>query len=358
MSGLLDLQTWSLAAVIGAFAASAGIIAFLGTRLAGVADQLADRGRLGEALMGGLLLGAVTSLSGSVLSITAALNNNPDLALSNAFGGMAAQTLFLAVADIVYRRANLEHAAASVENLMQGALLVVVLAVALMAAFSPPWTLFWIHPGTPVLLLAYGCGMWLVHKGRESPMWRPTQTDETREDVPEKSHEKLSLPKLWGAFALLGGVLAACGWSLQYLATAIVARTGLDSVIMGALFTSVATSLPELVTTIAAVRRGALTLAMSGIIGGNAYDTLFAAFSDVAYLPGSIYHTLDARMLFWIALNILMIGVLLLGMLLRQRRGIGNIGFESFVVIVLYIVGVAVLFAMREPVAEVAAAAG
>jgi hypothetical protein len=38
-------------------------------------------------------------------------------------GGIAAQTALLVIADKVYRPANLEHAAASVTNLINGALL-------------------------------------------------------------------------------------------------------------------------------------------------------------------------------------------------------------------------------------------
>lgn len=91
-----------------------------------------------------------------------------------------------------------------------------------------------------------------------------------------------------------------------------------------------------MVTTIAAVRRGALTLAVGGIIGGNAYDTLFTAFSDIAYRQGSVYHAISETLLFWLALTVLMTGVLLMGLIRREEMGVGRIGFESFVILVLY----------------------
>lgn len=56
--------------------------------------------------------------------MTAAYEGYPKLAVSNTIGGIAAQTAFLAIADIDYRKANLEHAAASIANMMQGTLLV------------------------------------------------------------------------------------------------------------------------------------------------------------------------------------------------------------------------------------------
>jgi cation:H+ antiporter len=111
---------------------------------------------------------------------------------------------------------------------------------------------------------------------------------------------------------------------------------------VGALLTATVTSLPELVTTIAAIRRGALQLAVGGIIGGNTFDVLFLALSDVAYTDGSIYHAVGERVLFWIVLAILMTSVLLLGLLRRERHGVANIGFESSFILGLYAAGVAV----------------
>ena len=87
---------------------------------------------------------------------------------------------------------------------------------------------------------------------------------------------------------------------------------------MGLLLTATATSLPELVTSVAAVRRGALTLAVGGIIGGNAFDTLFTAASDIAYREGSIYKQMDDGLLLWVSL-LLLFGLLLVHLRLLLR---------------------------------------
>ncbi len=137
------------------FIASAIVIGFVGFKMARFADELADRTGLGEAIVGAVLLGASTSIPGITASVVSAIDGFPSMALSNAFGGIAAQTTFLAVADITYRKVNLEHAAASVENMMQGSLLIALLGV-LFLALSGPQISFWgIHPATPILLLSY-----------------------------------------------------------------------------------------------------------------------------------------------------------------------------------------------------------
>jgi cation:H+ antiporter len=333
--------------LLAIFLLCATVIGVCGTRLAAVVDALADRAGFGEALTGAVLLGAVTSLSGSVLSVTAALEGQADLALSNAYGGIAVQTVFLTVADLSYRRVNLEHAAASAENILQGALLICLLAILLSASYSPDITVLGVHPATLILLAGYGYGIHLTYRARRAPMWRPKLTSETREDIPEEQNEGMNLSRLLVSFLILALILGVTGWLLQRVAGALVERTGVSALIVGMLFTSLATSLPELVTTVAAVRRGAVTLAFSGIIGGNAYDTLFAAFADIAYRPGSIYHAGDGLLLFWLAIAVLMTAVLIMGMLVREKRGIANIGFESSLVLLIYIASVIILVLER-----------
>ncbi|MDN3523207.1 sodium:calcium antiporter [Halomonas ramblicola] len=329
----------SLGMALLLFGGCALVIAVAGTRLTGIVDALADRTGLGEAIAGAVLLGMATSLSGLVVSVSAALADRPTLAMSNALGGIAVQTLFLTVADLIHRRANLEHAAASLGNLLQGGLLICLLSLVLVGRFAPDWTLWQVHPVTPLLLIAYLFGLRLVDRSRDNPMWRPAQTRETQPDIPDAQAERRSALRLWGGFALLATLLGVGGWLLERSASVIAEQTGLGQSVVGALMTAVVTSLPELVTSVAAVRRGALTLAVAGIIGGNAFDTLFVAAADIAYRGGSVYHAIPDRVSLWIALSLLMTGILLVGMLHRQRRGPARIGFESVGIIACYLVG-------------------
>ncbi|TFH84851.1 sodium:calcium antiporter [Billgrantia azerbaijanica] len=335
--------TLSLGLALLLFAGCTAVIAIAGTRLAGIVDDLADRTGLGEAIAGAVLLGMATSLSGMVVSVSAALADRPTLAMSNALGGIAVQTLFLTIADVTYRRANLEHAAASLGNLLQGGLLLCLLSLVLVGRFAPDWTLWQVHPVTPLLLLGYLFGQRLVDRSRDNPMWRPAQTRETQPDVPDPRARRRSALRLWGSFALLASLLGVSGWLLERSASVIAQETGLGQSVVGILMTAVVTSLPELVTSVAAVRRGALTLAVGGIIGGNAFDTLFVAAADLAYRGGSVYHAIPDSVALWVALSLLMTAILLVGMLHRQRRGPAHIGFESVAVIACYLAGVLAL---------------
>lgn len=319
------------------------VIAFAGTRIARIVDHLADRTGIGEAAAGALLLGGATSLGGSVLSVTAAWNGHAELATSNALGGIAVQTFFLAIADMAYRKANLEHAAASLPNMLQNGLLIALLALITLAPKLPGVTIGGVHPVTPILVALYLYGIRLSQGARNAPMWRPSITGETRQDMPEEASAMPSLARLWTEFALLMVVLGLAGLMLEPAATTISARTGLTQTIVGVMLTAVGTSIPELVTSVAAVRRGALTLAVGGIIGGNAFDTLFMAASDIAYREGSIYHAMPPATEFWVPLTLLMSAFLIMGLIRRERQGPGGIGVESMAILILYLLGVAVL---------------
>ena len=334
-----DLGESSLALALGLFVAAAGAILLVGTRLTAVADALADRTGLGEAVVGAVLLGAATSLSGIVASVTAAADGRAELAVSNAVGGIAAQTVFLVVADVAYRRANLEHAAASPANLAQGALLVTLLAVPLLALSGPNVSFFGVHPATPLLIAGYLFGLRVISNAHTEPMWGATKTPETQDEEEEDTEEGVdegSLAGLWVRFVLFAAAIGSAGWVVARTGSNIAEQTGLTDALVGAFLTAVVTSLPELVTSVAAVRRGALTLAVGGIIGGNAFDTIFLAFSDVAYRGGSIYHAVSEQQTFLVSLTVMLTGLLLLGLLRREKHGIANIGFESFLILVLY----------------------
>ncbi|MEM5518545.1 sodium:calcium antiporter [Henriciella sp. AS95] len=316
------------------FAIATLVVAGAGIRITTLADRLADRTGLGEAVFGGILLGASTSLSGIVTSLTAALDGQASLAVSNAVGGIAAQTTFLVLADLIYRRVNLEHAAADANNMLMAATLMLLVSLPLAAAFSPEFTIFAIHPVSLLLFLVYLFAARAAVSMRNRPMWRPQSTDETRSDDPdEAAASRHSLTSMLVRFTLLSLVLAVCGYGIARSGSVISAEFGISQTVVGALMTAVATSLPELVTTLAAVRRGALQLAVGGIIGGNVFDVLFLSISDAAYRDGSIYHAMTQADELMMVGALIITAILLMGLIMREKRGIG---FEGIAILATY----------------------
>ena len=334
-----ELAALSDIALFGVLAVAGLVILVVGTRLAAVAQALAVATGLGEAMIGGALLGASTSLSGTATSISAASAGHTDLAIGNAIGGIAVQTFFLAIADLTHRGANLEHAAASPENMANAALLTLLLASVLLLPYTPAdWLLLGVHPGSVLLLGVWVAGLYAVAGIRARPMWLPRRTRDTRlEPGPDRGWHREGRALLASRFVILALAMVAAGWVVAEAGLETAARFDARQSLVGVMLTAILTSLPELVTTLAAVRRGALQLAVGGIIGGNTFDVLFLSFSDAAYREGSVYHVMPADVTFWIVLTIAMTAVLSFGLVKRERHGPGNIGVESAVVILLYL---------------------
>lgn len=87
-----------------------------------------------------------------------------------------------------------------------------------------------------------------------------------------------------------------------------------------------------------AVRIGALTLAVSNIVGGNSFDVLFVFAADLSFVDGSVYHAVDGDALFLLSLTVILTALLAAGMLSRERR---HIGFEGIAILGFYALGIA-----------------
>ena len=343
---LLDVSAWPLWGIVVSFLAAAGVIAWAGTVLTRAADVFADLTGIGEALVGAVLLGAMTSLAGVVTSLVAAADGYPSLSVGNAIGGVAIQTAFLAVADVAYRRANLEHAAASLPNLMNSALLLGLLVLLLVVIVLPEVTVWGISPGSPLVLVAYMAGVALAHRASEKPLWRPVNTRDTVADEPEADLDGYSLPGVTTKLLVSGAFVAAAGYLISQTGAEIADRTPLSQGFVGSLFTAFATSLPELVVSVQAVRRGALTLAVGNIVGGNSFEVLVVAVADFVYRDGSILHAATQSQAFIVGLTALLMAVLQIGLLYRQRHGVAGIGWESALIIVLFLGGYGILYTL------------
>ncbi|GAA2254094.1 cation transporter [Streptomyces ruber] len=335
---------WTLGWSAAVFLLATCVTVVCSVRLATLGDTLADRTGWGEALFGAVFFGLVTSLSGIVMTAVTAAGDQPGLAYSNAVGGIAAQTLALAVADGFHRKVNLEHAAASVQNMMFGCLLIVLLGIALMATFSPDVTVLGVHPASLVLVGLYAGGLRLIRAQSSTPMWEAVETTETLPDVPDEEQAAgRSTAALWAEFIGIAAVVMIGGWAVAHAAEGIVEGTGLSAGFVGAVLMGLVNALPETVTSIAAVRRGALTLAVAAIIGGNCLDALNLVIGDIAYGGGSLYHAAQPDELFLTAGALVMTAVLLGGLLVRQRKGWLRIGFDGVLLIAIYFGTVAVL---------------
>lgn len=328
-----------------ALAVAAAILIVGGGPFTRLVDRLADRTGLGETMAGIILVGAVTALPGLITSVLGAARGEAEFAISNALGGIAIQTTFIVLADLAYRRANLEHAAASLPNLLAPIGLSVMLGVVLFAGAGPQVTVLGVHPASVALVVVYIYWLRLSREVGRNPQWRITRTCNTELDEPDPAATDgpETLRAMWLKFAALAAVVAGTGYVIGEAGLSLAGRTGLSGGFVGAVVTGVVTSMPELVTVLYAVRIGAPSLAIGDIVGGNGFDMLFVTASDIAFRQGSIYGAVNQPITLLIGLGVVLNLLLAAGLIRREERGIG---FEGFAVLGGYLIGVVALYAI------------
>lgn len=217
------------------FPLSALIVVIVGTRIISHAEVLAKATGLGQSTFGALFIGAITSLAGLVTSLVVAYDNHASLAISNCLGGIAVQTTSLCIADFMYRKANLEHAAASETNLVQGVLLILLLSVVLIATTLGNYNLLGVSPFSIIIIGLYVSGLHIVSKSFKEPMWRPRYTDKTYNENKKKvsSNVKMSLKKRWLILTCQAFTLSVCGWFIAAAGISISVHANISESLVG-----------------------------------------------------------------------------------------------------------------------------
>lgn len=332
-----------LAAAVPLFLLATVVVAVVAPRLTRVADRIGTRTGIGNSLAGAIVLGASTSIAGLVVTVSATLRGDAGLAAGNAVGGVAAQTVFLAVADLWYRKGSLARDAVSPRALAQLSLLLVLLAVPLIAVTGYPQVtvLDRVHPASVLLVVAYVAGMAVARRQPRSGLLEPGEE-------PEKPERDQAADPLTGLLLRLVGyaaVVGVAGYLLSTQVDPIAQSLGLTSLAAGALLTASATSSPELLAAISAARRGQPRLAAGGIVGGNNFDLLFLAVADLA-LAGSLYAAAGPAFPLLIGVAVLLNAALLLGFV--RARSESRVGPATLLMLVLYVV-LAVLLVVSPP---------
>lgn len=342
--------------IIIVFVLATLVVGTVGPRLARVVEAIANRLQLGHVLVGAVLLGVVTSLPGLVLTVTAASRGQTELAVANALGGVAAQTLFLAIADIAFRSGTMSSNVPTREVGYQAAQLMVLLALVIIGLGTADSTVAGVHPVSVMLILAYLGGLMLSRRldvsGASAIGPEPDPSDVeggrsglrgkmgTLEESPKVSEEEeRTSAALWSRFAMFATLLGGAGFALAWAGGEVVTTTSLSATSVGVLLTSIATSTPELVTSVAAARRGAIGLAAGDIIGGNTFDTLFIAAADIV-AGRSVFAGAGEGAVSLAGLVVLLNGVLLAS-LVRQGSGARQTDVESLSIIVIWFAAVA-----------------
>jgi cation:H+ antiporter len=338
--------------LLAIFLASAAAIWVAGIELSSTTDALDAHFGLGSALGGLIILSIATNLPETAITISAALSGKLDLAVGNLLGGIAIQTLVLAVLDAgVGPRTTLTYIAASLLLVIEGVVVVAVTVAAIMTAQLPSSTnLAGISPGSVAVVAIWVGGLFVIARSRSSLPWKAEAvgaqpgSHPTARPMP-KRHKEHSFRVVLLIFAGAAVVTLAAGVLIEESGSALAGRIGLGGAVFGATFLAAATALPEVSTGLQAVRQGDHQLAISDIFGGNAFLPVLFLVADV--LAGRPTLPQAKATDLWVAgLGVVLTGVYLVGLILRPQRVRARMGPDSLLAIGLYVLGIAGLLAI------------
>jgi cation:H+ antiporter len=342
------------------FCAAAGAVWVAGIQLSNTSDVLSHRLHLGEALGGLLLLALTTNLPEVAIVVSAALAKELGIAIGNILGGIAIQTVVLVLLDVfgLRKRASLTYMAATLSLVLEAALVIAVLIVAIMGSQLPKSEVFLrIDPGALLILALWMAGIYLLARARSGLPWQESGEAPDNQEMPRGIARKMKsdaeeskgtpLSRTVTVFSVAAVITLIGGVVLEQSGEAIAVHIGITGVLFGATILAAATSLPEVSTGLTSVKMEDYQLAMSDIFGGNAF--LPVLFLVASLLSGqAVLPQINGTDLYLTGLGILLTTIYIYGLIFRPRRLIGSMGLDSVAVLILYVLGLVGLFAVAK----------
>jgi len=324
------------------FATCAVAIGYAGAKLTRLADAIGEKTGVSLSWIGLVLLAAVTSLpelATGISAVTAA--NAPNIAIGDALGSTVFNLALLVLLDLLYRPDSI-YTRASHEHLLSAAFGVVLLSVVgaslLLERARVLPAIAHVGSYTPLLIVLYLVAMRAVFVHGRRQAIRPTE-------APTARYAQLSARAVIVQFGLFAAVVALAGTWLPFVGARIADDMGWSRTFVGTLFVAGATSMPEVVVTVAALRLGALDMAIASLLGSNLFDVLIIAVDDIFYASGSVLASVGPVHAVTAFSASMMSGAVIIGLVYRpHRQWVRAPGVVSLALLAVYLLNLYVLF--------------
>lgn len=323
------------------FLLCAGVIVFSGSKLSFYGDKIAGLTGMGKAWVGLILMATVTSLPELISGISSvAVVKAPNLAAGDIFGSCMFNLLILSVLDARINKPLLSVVRSShIVAAVFGIILLTIAGMGIYLAGEIPVVL-WISSFTFLLFGVYLAAVWGIFKYERDSLLETAQVP-----VTVTATHAADLKAVVGGYALHALIVIGAAVFLPYFGETIAAQTGLGNSFFGTLFLAAATSLPELVVSLAALRLGALDMAVGNLLGSNVFNMFILGIDDVFYREGSLFKAIASSHLLSVFITIIMTAVVGLGLLFKpKKKQLWILSLDTFILIILYLVVMIYLF--------------
>ncbi len=306
-------------------------IVLAGIKLASFGEAIGERSGIGQGWIGLLFLATITSIPELTTTVTGATIGVPNIALGNALGSNLFNIAIIAVMDIFLlgrgpflRLVKPYHAASG------GIAILLTVLVMLGITVAPNAAILGVNPISFIILFTYVVGVFLLYHIEKRDGGEAEGTKET-----------MGLRRAIVGFCFSGGVIIVSGIFLIHASKVIVEETALSASFMGAILVAIATSLPELATSIGALKIKAYDMIVGNLFGSNMFNILTIFFADVAFRRGAIFAALEDGQTDQLILASLGIGITVIAttaIVYRSKRRVLGMGGDAALILIAYLV--------------------
>ena len=236
-------------------------------------SSVAKKFHVPAMLIGMTIVAMGTSLPECAVSVTASLANNNSLAVSNVIGSNIFNLMVVCGACALFSPLTIRQ-----DTLKKEFPLSIICAALMLVLGYIGMTLGHID-GIIFLVLFVGYLLWMIQsakKARVAVLSDPTQSGQIEQA--EFVEENIAILPTWKSLVFIIGGMIAIKFGGDFVvdgASSIASRMGLSQTLIGLTIVAMGTSLPELVTSLVAAKKGEVDMALGNVIGSDIFNILF-----------------------------------------------------------------------------------
>ena len=301
------------------------------------ATTLANSLGVPSFLIGVVILGLGTSAPEMVISVLAALEGSPELALGNAYGSNI-MNIALVLGTTALISPIIIHKSIVKRDLP------LLLVITLLAAWQLRDGQLSQSDGTILLLglaavLIFQIVMNLRSTRQEDKKIASKNNEHDEEHSENKDRQSAGIFRGLASLIIGMSILILSSRAIVWGAVELATFWGLSELIIGLTVVAVGTSLPELVASLSAARKGEHDMALGNIIGSNIFNTLGVVGLAALIAPISADPIILSRDVLMIGLLTLLLVVLCVFAYIKKR----SFGRTSGAILLLFFIGYSIL---------------
>ncbi|GAB4416201.1 MAG: cation transporter [Thermodesulfovibrionales bacterium] len=327
-----------------AFIVCTSVIVYAGTRLSKYGDIIAEKTGLGRTWIGVVLMASVTSLPELVTGISSVTYADvPDIAVGDVLGSCVFNMVIISFLDAMHRPMPISSRAHHGHVLSAG-FGILLLSITAMSLFFKGRiiALGWIGPYSLFFIVIYFIAMRLIYfyeKRQLSAFVKEIAVELRYEDIPTK--------RAIVNYAVNALFVITAAIFLPKIGEGIAEATGLGQTFVGNIFIAVSTSLPEVVVSIAAVKIGAIDLAIGNLFGSNIFNIFILALDDIFFTKGHLFSFANPNHIISALSSIAMTTIAIIGLTYRTEKKPLLLAWDSIGILLIYVINLMLLYMLR-----------